>query len=104
MGKKTQSQEITDTGIMVNGIRANQDVLSKRGIDNAFANELQFKVDECVTLNAEQETLKARLKTKTEELDAAFASMQKKAMEARKIIKLDIPQSLWKEFGINDKR
>jgi hypothetical protein len=104
MGRKSQVQEITDTGVMANGIRAHQDVLSQRKIDNAFADELQSGVDACTALNVEQETLKAKLKAKTEELDAAFAAMQKKAAEARKIIKLDIPQSLWREFGIDDKR
>jgi hypothetical protein len=104
MGRKTQSQEIMDTEVMVNGIRAHQDVLAQRKIDNVFANELQSNVDVCIALNVEQETLKAKLKTKTEELDAAFATMQKKAAEARKIIKLDVPQSSWKKFGINDKR
>jgi hypothetical protein len=48
--------------------------------------------------------LKAKLKAKTEELYATFAVMQKKAAEARKVIKLDIPQSLWREFGIEDKQ
>ena len=104
MGKKTQAQEIMVTGIMVNGIRMNQEVLSRRGIDNMFANELQADVEICTSLNIEQETLKAKLKEKTAEFDAAYAAMLKKAGEARKIIKMDIPQALWKEFGIEDKR
>jgi hypothetical protein len=104
MGRKIQSQEITDAGVMVNGIRAHQDVLAQRKIDEAFAKELQAGVDACIALNKEQETLKAKLKGKTEEFDAAFAAMQKKAAEARKIIKLDMPQSSWREFGIEDKR
>ncbi|MDR2383515.1 MAG: hypothetical protein LBD76_06495 [Prevotellaceae bacterium] len=104
MGRKTQAQEITDTSVMVNGIRLHQDTLSQRKIDNVFADELQVNVDTCIALNVEQETLKAKLKSKTEEFDKAFAAMQKKAAEARKIIKLDIPQSSWREFGIDDKR
>jgi hypothetical protein len=104
MGRKTQSQEITNTGIMVNGIKSHQETLAQRKIDNVFADELQGKVDTCIALNVEQETLKAKLKAKTEEFDNAFADMQKKAAEARKVIKLDIPQSSWREFGIDDKR
>jgi hypothetical protein len=104
MGRKTQAQEITNTGVMVTGIRANLDILSQRKIDSTFADELQVGVDLCIALNIEQETLKAKLKAKTEEFEAAFAAMQKKAMEARRIIKLDIPQSLWREFGMDDKR
>jgi hypothetical protein len=104
MGRKTQAQEITDTGVMVNGIKANQGVLAQRKIDDAFAKDLQADIDTCVELNKEQETLKAKLKGKTVAFDAAFAAMQKKAAEARKIIKLDMPQASWREFGINDKR
>jgi hypothetical protein len=104
MGRKSQSQVITDTGVMVNGIKANQNVLAQRKIDEAFITELQADVDACITLNKEQETLKAKLKEKTEELDAAFEAMRKKAGEARKIIKMDMPQATWREFGINDKR
>jgi hypothetical protein len=104
MGRKTQSQEIIDTGVMVSGIKAHQDVLAGRKIDTVFAGALQTDVDACIALNQEQETLKAKLKEKTAEFDVAFAAMQKKAAEARKIIKLDMPQSSWREFGIDDKR
>jgi hypothetical protein len=104
MGKRTQAEEIVLTGIMINGIRMNQEVLSQRKIDITFANVLQNNVDACTALNIEQEVLKARLKEKTSEFDAAFTAMLKKASEARKIIKIDFPQPLWKEFGIEDKR
>ena len=79
-------------------------MLSQRKIDVAFADRLQADIITCVNLNGEQETLKAKLKVKTEELDAAMAAMNKKSAEARKIIKLDMPQSTWREFGIEDKR
>jgi len=104
MATKTYSKTITDTQVMVQGIKDNQEVLSKRQIDGAFADELQTDVDTCIALNNEQETLKAKLKSKTEELDKAMAAMNKKSSEARKIIKLDMPQSTWREFGIEDKR
>ena len=103
MARKTYSQTLTDAQVMVKGIKDNQEVLSKRQIDDAFATDLQTDVDTCITLNGEQETLKAKLKSKTEELDKAMAAMKKKSSEARKIIKLDMPQSSWREFGIEDK-
>jgi hypothetical protein len=31
-------------------------------------------------------------------------TLTKKAGETRKIIKLDVPQAAWREFGIGDKR
>ncbi|MDR0756315.1 MAG: hypothetical protein LBF85_00520 [Tannerella sp.] len=104
MATKTYAQTISDTTVMIKGIRDNQEVLSKRQIDTAFADNLQSDVAAAVTLNGEQETLKARLKEKTEQLDAVMAALTKKTGEARKIIKLDMPQSSWREFGIGDKR
>ena len=104
MATKPYAKTISDTQVMVKGIRDNQEVLSKRQIDDAFADGLQADVDTCIALNGEQESLKAKLKAKTEELDKAMAAMNKKSSEARKIIKLDMPQSTWREFGIEDKR
>ena len=104
MATKSYSKTITDTQVMVNGIKDNKKVLSRRQIDDKFAASLQVDVDTCIALNNEQETLKAKLKAKTEELDKAMAEMNKKSSEARKIIKLDMPKSTWREFGIEDKR
>ena len=104
MGRKTYSQTITDTQVMVKGIKENQDVLSRRQIDTAFAEDLEFDINTCIALNGKQEELKAKLKTQTEELDEAIAALNKKSGEARKIIKMDMPQSTWREFGIEDKR
>ncbi|MDR1603145.1 MAG: hypothetical protein LBS42_12070 [Tannerella sp.] len=104
MGTKSYATVISNAQVMLGGIQANEASLSKRGIDKAFAGNLQADIDACITLNNEQETLKAQLKEKTDELGKRLASLEKQAGEARKIIKLDIPQALWREFGINDKR
>ena len=65
---------------------------------------MQTDIDASIRLNGEQETLKAKLKEKTVELDTMMSSLTKKTSEARKIIKLDMPQASWREFGIEDKR
>jgi tRNA A-37 threonylcarbamoyl transferase component Bud32 len=104
MATKTYAQTISDATVMVKGIRDNQEVLAKRQIDTAYADALQSDVDTAVDLNNEQEALKSKLKQKTEQLDAVMATLTKRAGEARKIIKLDMPQSSWLEFGISDKR
>jgi hypothetical protein len=55
-------------------------------------------------LDTEQETLKARLKEKTLEFDTRMAELIKQLSEARKVVKLEMPQESWKEFGITDKK
>ena len=46
----------------------------------------------------------AGLKEKTAQIDEAVASLKDKLSEARKVIKLELPQTGWKEFGITDVR
>jgi hypothetical protein len=104
MPRVTQSQEILNATVMVQGIGAYSEKLAQRKIDDTFAASLQQEINTCVTLNNEQEKLKARLKDKTAECEAAFVALRLRTAEARKIIKLDMPQTLWREFGIDDKR
>jgi phospholipid N-methyltransferase len=104
MKTRTYAQTINDAEVMAKGIRDNQEVLSKRQIDTAFANALKTDIDKSIALNGEQESLKAKLKEKTKQLDTVMTSLKAKAGEARKIIKMYMPQSSWREFGIEDKR
>ena len=102
--KKSYSKEITDAQVMLSGIKANIGILAKRKIDDEFTAGLTAIIEACIDINNEQEALKARLKEKTEALNKQIEQLQKKTSEARKIIKLDIPQASWKEFGIADKK
>ncbi len=104
MATKPYAQELTEASVMASGIKTNEEALLKRGITAAFAAEIQSMIDACTQLNNEQEALKAKLKEKTEEFTQKMEELKAKTSEARKIIKLDIPQSHWKEFGIADKK
>ena len=104
MATKPYAKTISDAQVMVKGIKDNQDVLAQRKINEEFADNIQTYIDASIRLNGEQESLKAKLKEKTAELDAMMASLTKKTSEARKIIKIDMPQASWREFGIEDKR
>jgi hypothetical protein len=44
------------------------------------------------------------LKEKTLEFDIRMAELIKQLSEARKVVKLEMPQESWKEFGITDKK
>lgn len=101
---KSYSKEITDAQVMVAGIRAYQDVLAERKIDIRFTDQFESYINTCINLNNEQEQLKGRLKEKTMELYVNLKLLAEKAKEARKVIKMDMPQVSWKEFGIADKR
>ena len=101
---KSYPNQISDAQVMLAGIKINQKTLEKRSINAEFTDNLEKILNDCIGLNNEQEELKARLKTKTEELNKQMEELKARKSEARKIIKLDMPQATWKEFGILDKR
>ena len=78
--------------------------MNKRGIDNNFIKSIDDLQTECIGLNHEQEVIKASLKTKTEFLESRLKELNTLVSEARKLVKIAIPQAKWKEFGIDDKR
>ncbi len=104
MGALSFSDLVSGNHLMVAGLKANLDRLKKRGIDEAFVTSFEATNASLTTLNAEQEALKSKLKTKTSELEDALSLARSKASEARKVIKLEIAQDSWKEFGISDVR
>jgi len=89
---------------MATGLKNNAQVAAKRGLDTEFITLLETNRAEAITLNDEQEKLKADLKIKTEALDGKMAAITAMLSEARKIVKIAIPKAQWKEFGMEDKR
>ncbi len=89
---------------LLSGLKANSGQMSKRGIDEQFLSEFEKNKNSFISLNNEQETLKAKLKEKTGQLEDMGNILKKQISEARKMIKVEIPQKLWKEYGITDKR
>jgi hypothetical protein len=102
MGEKSFAEVMTFAGVMLSGLNANLPRLSKRGMDQAFVDDLSARVSALQVLDAEQEALKAELKTKSAALDTGFSQLRDKLAEAKKVVKLGAEQSTWKAFGISD--
>jgi hypothetical protein len=81
------------------GLKGNGEKLARRGIDMAEFDGLYQKAQ---TLDNEQESLKAKLKSKTAELEEVMSKLELRMSEAKKIVKMDIAKENWKEFGITD--
>ena len=88
---------------MIDGLKGRNDKLplGVKAEDITKLEELRKKME---TLNSEQEKLKADLRTKTEELSKTISEMESKVSFIKKLIKIDIPKTQWREFGIEDKR
>ena len=104
MGNRSLGETLTGAWLMVAGLKVNIDKLKRRGLDEGFVASLEGLNQTVGALNAEQEALKSRLKEKTAQIDEAVDSLRAKLSEARKVIKLELPQTGWKEFGITDVR
>ena len=104
MSRQTYAETVNTNKVKAAAIRAHQVELSPRGIDEAFATEMENLVTSIETLNSEQEALKAVQKSKTAELNAALKILKGKSSEADKVIKMVLPKERWIEFGITAKR
>lgn len=103
MAKKTYSTNLVESQVMIDGLKGRNDKLplGVKAEDITKLEEFRKKME---TLNSEQEKLKADLKTKTQELSKTITEIESKVSFIKKLIKIDIPQTQWKEFGIEDKR
>lgn len=102
--KLSFAETMSRAQLMTTAIKENAEVLAKRGIDSTFVQEMEQLRAAAMELNSEQERLKAELKMKTEALFNTVNQLEVKYREAKKIVKLDIPQAQWVGFGIEDKR
>jgi uncharacterized protein YceH (UPF0502 family) len=104
MPKNSYAEQISQAQVMLAGLERHADQVAQRGLTKIFVSQLSDNTTGAIALNNEQEKLKADLKAKTAQLEAKLAEINQAMAEARKIVKLDFPQSQWKEFGIDSKR
>ncbi|GIZ14060.1 hypothetical protein [Capnocytophaga catalasegens] len=102
--RKSFAELVSQGNLMNSGLKNNLKEVSKRGLESDFIEELEKLLVEAIEENNQQEKLKAELKNKTKSFNEIVEKIQSKMSEAKKVVKLSIDQSLWKEFGINDKR
>lgn len=90
--------------LMLSGLNAHTETLSARGLGADFFTKLETDYRALVEVFNERQALKARLMEKTAEKCQLQSSVTDQYMEARKIIKIALPQETWREFGIIDNR
>ena len=103
MATKTYSQKITNAKVLIDGLKKIKSNLPA-GITNDTIGNLENLREKIETLNSENEGLKAESKKKTEDINSKLKELDKLYSQMKKRVKLDIEQSLWGKFGIEDKR
>ena len=104
MSKRSYAEVINDAKLMISGLKSNTDRVSKRGLDKDFISKLESIMVKSQTLDNEQEDLKAKLKTKTSELDNEMMELEKLMSESKKVVKLEMEKTSWRSFGIQDSK
>jgi hypothetical protein len=102
--KQSYAEQISAAQVMLAGLQANLERLERRGMTPEFITAMDANLGSIIGKNNEQEKLKADLKAATAALDALMAQMAKSMSEAAKVVKLEMPQEQWKEFGMAAKR
>ncbi|MFK8270256.1 membrane-binding protein [Capnocytophaga stomatis] len=100
---KSYAEKMAQVKVLIDGLRESKDSLPA-GITEETINELENLRNEVERLNSEQERLKAELKRKTEEATQKMKEMDERSSKMKKRIKIDYEQSLWRKYGIDDKR
>jgi hypothetical protein len=105
MGKGlTQSEQLTATRLMIRGLSNNAEKLARRGITPEFISRMEEVQSQVITYDGEQEELKAKLKEKTSQSDSARSELGQMLSEAKKVVKMEVCQERWREYGIEDVR
>ncbi len=101
---RSYAQQIHSAHLMATALLANLEILKKRGMTEEFIAELNATLDSVIDKNSEQERLKAELKMATFDLETLMTKLHAKMKEALKVVKLEVQQQQWKEYGIDHKR
>lgn len=101
---RTYAESVNQATVLISGFKSNTERVAKRGIMSENITEFETFLEELKIANNEQEAIKAKLKTKTVEVNQKQDRVNRKIDEGKKVVKLEFDQSEWKEFGIDDKR
>ena len=104
MPKNSFAEKMNNAKLMLDAVKQNAERLTKRGLDVDFVTRYEGVYNETQAQNTEQEKVKTELKTATEALKQKSHELDALYSEAKKIVKIEMENSTWKEFGIGDKR
>lgn len=100
--KDSYAEKVNEARLLVEGLRQHLAELAGVGLDEAFIQDLEQQKGKVEGIDAGQERLKADLKSKTQALNREMRTLAEIVSRGRKLVKIQIPQSRWKEFGIGD--
>lgn len=104
--KHSQSfaEEFKNVGLLLAGVTNHAAELAERGVDTAFITEFNNRYNQLLDGYNTQQASKARLKEETDTCEELGGKVDEYVRSTRKLVKLDLPQVSWVEFGIGDQQ
>ncbi len=102
--KITIAEQLSTAELLMAGLATHGERLSKRGLDSDFLTRLTACHRGMTDAYAAQQEYKALWMGKTEERQTFQNELQDLCSEARKMIKVELSQDAWRQFGIVDQR
>lgn len=101
---RSLNERIGEADLLIAAMVNNRDILTPGGGGDDFVNQLKGVVTEIRDTNLEQERFKASLKSSTSKLYLKLKELDQLIRKGRRIVKNEMPQVRWVEFGIKATR
>lgn len=101
---RSLNERIGEADLLIASMTNNKDILTPGGGGDDFVNQLKGVVTEIKDTNLEQERYKASLKSSTSKLYSKLKQLDQMIRKGRRIVKNEMPQVRWVEFGIKATR
>jgi hypothetical protein len=98
------AQWIKRANNMIAGINEHQQTLTNNGVNDLSAQAINTQIEDCKTIENQQEIFKGKLHEQTQQLDIKVGVLKDTLSKYTLIIKATIPQKRWVDFGISAKR
>lgn len=101
---KSCAERLDDVRLLLEGITKHKETLAVVGVDDAYIQKLIQQKQLAEQIDADQERLKAELKTTSDDKRKEMKKLMKLYSRTRTLIKMTFPYVGWLEFGISAKR
>ena len=98
------NQLVGEAELLAEAMSVNQELLAPGGGGEEFLSQLKGVVNDLKSLNTEQERYKALQRESTEKIRRKFKSMKQLVLKGKRIVKNEIEQKRWVEFGMRATR
>ena len=95
----TFAQRLVSAKNIIAGLTAHVETVSKRGFSQEVIDQMSELYDQAVKQDDARNALKARSQEATTQAEETMTELESLCGDAKKIIRMDLPEETWPEFG-----